>query len=93
MDVACFCGCRFSCAGDLGTCPGCGEYVSHSRVSDAEEKRMLRSWICSSPKVPLHMGVECGLLGARDMEHEFSDEWRAEAPRSHSSAPESRYVR
>jgi hypothetical protein len=39
MDVACFCGCRFSCA-DLGTCPGCGEYVSHSRVSDAEEKRM-----------------------------------------------------
>jgi hypothetical protein len=40
MDVACFCGCRFSCAADLGTCPGCGEYVSHSRVSDAEEKRM-----------------------------------------------------
>ena len=40
MDVAHFCGCRFSCAGDLGTCPGCGEYVSLSRVSDAEEKRM-----------------------------------------------------
>ena len=40
MDVACFCGCRFSCAGDLGTCPGCGEYVSLSRVSDAEEKQM-----------------------------------------------------
>jgi hypothetical protein len=40
MDVACFCGCRFSSAGDLGTCPGCGEYVSLSRVSDAEEKQM-----------------------------------------------------
>jgi hypothetical protein len=40
MDVACFCGCLFSCAGDLGTCPGCGEYVSLSRVSDAEEKQM-----------------------------------------------------
>ena len=40
MDVACFCGCRFSCAGDVVTCPGCGEYVSLSRVSDAEEKRM-----------------------------------------------------
>jgi hypothetical protein len=40
MDVACFCGCRFSCAGDLGTCPGCGEHASLSRVSDAEEKQM-----------------------------------------------------
>jgi hypothetical protein len=40
MDVACFCGCHFSCAGDLSTCPGCGEYVSLSRVSDAEEKQM-----------------------------------------------------
>jgi hypothetical protein len=40
MDVACFCGCRFSCAGDLGMCPGCGEYVSLSHVSDAEEKQM-----------------------------------------------------
>jgi hypothetical protein len=27
--------------------------------------------------VPLHMGVECGLLGASDMEHEFSNECRA----------------
>jgi hypothetical protein len=40
MDVTCFCGCRFSCAGDLGTCPGCGAYASLSRVSDAEEKQM-----------------------------------------------------
>ena len=40
MDVACFCGCRFSCTGGLGTCPGCGEYVSLSGVSDAEEKQI-----------------------------------------------------
>ena len=40
MEVACFCGCRFSCAEDLGACPGCGEYVSLSRVSDGEEKQM-----------------------------------------------------
>ena len=40
MDVACYCGCRFSCAGELGMCPGCGKYVSLSRVSDAEEKQM-----------------------------------------------------
>ena len=40
MDVACFCGCHFSCAGDLGTCPGCGECVSLGSVSDAEEKQM-----------------------------------------------------
>ena len=40
MDVACFCGRHFSCAEDLGTCPGCGEYVSLSRVSDTEEKQM-----------------------------------------------------
>ena len=40
MDVVCFCGCRFSCAGNLGTCPGCGECVSLSRVSDAEENQM-----------------------------------------------------
>jgi hypothetical protein len=40
MDVACSCGCRFSCTADLGTCPDCGECVSLSRVSDAEEKQM-----------------------------------------------------
>ena len=46
MDVACFCGCRFSCAGDLDTCPGCGEYVSLGRVSDAEEKQMRAELAC-----------------------------------------------
>jgi hypothetical protein len=43
--------------------------------------------------VPLHVGVECGLLGASDMEHEFSNECRAGAARGHVSAQESRYVR
>ena len=93
MDVACFCGCRFPYAADLGTCPGCGEYVSLKPRSDAEEKQMRPDWIYCSPMVPLHIGVETGLLGARDMEYEFSNEWRAGAPRSRSSAPESRYVR
>jgi predicted ATP-dependent serine protease len=40
MDVACFCGCRFSSARDLGMCPDCGEYVTLSRVSDTEESQM-----------------------------------------------------
>jgi hypothetical protein len=51
------------------------------------------NWIYCSHMVPLDMGVECGLLGAHDIEHEFSNEWRAGAPRSRASAPESRYVR
>ena len=92
MDVACFCGCRFSCAGNLGTCPGCGEYVSLPRVPTRRKSRRVPNWIYCSPMVPLHMGVECGLLGARDMEHEFSNEWRAGPRRSRSSKPESRYV-
>ena len=40
MDVACFCGYRFSCGGDVGTCPDSGEYVTPSGVSDTEEKQM-----------------------------------------------------
>jgi hypothetical protein len=40
MDVACFCGCRFSCAGVVARCPACGEYATLSRVSAAEEKQM-----------------------------------------------------
>jgi hypothetical protein len=41
MGVACFCGCRFSFAGDVGMCPGCGEYVTLTgRVSAPEEQRM-----------------------------------------------------
>jgi hypothetical protein len=40
MDVACFCAGRFAVTGALGVCPDCGEFVSLSRVSEAEEKRM-----------------------------------------------------
>lgn len=35
------------------------------------------NWIYCSPMVRLHMSVECDLLGASDMEHEFSNECRA----------------
>lgn len=92
MDVVCFCGCRFSCAAELGTCPGCGEYVSLRCVSEAEEKQMRAELDLLLTHVPLHAGVGCGLLRARDMKHEFSNEWGAGAPGSRSSAPESRYV-
>src|SRR4051794_38651239 len=39
--------------------------------------------------VPLHTGVDGGLLGTSDMEHELSYECRAGAPRRRSSAPRS----
>ena len=68
MDVACFCGCRFPCAEDLGACPGCGEYVSLRRDSDTEEKQMRAELDLLLTMVPLHVSVESGLLGARDME-------------------------
>ena len=38
MDLTCFCGCRFSCTRDVGTCPDCGEYVTLSRVSDTKNE-------------------------------------------------------
>jgi hypothetical protein len=40
MNVACFCGCCFSFAGDLCACPACGEYVTVSGVSGLEEDEM-----------------------------------------------------
>lgn len=40
MDVACFCGSRYSVAGDLGACSACGAYAVLGRVSDAEESGM-----------------------------------------------------
>ena len=40
MDVACFCGFRYRLVGDLGLCPGCGDYVTLGRVSDAEASQM-----------------------------------------------------
>jgi hypothetical protein len=40
MDVACFCGSRYSFAGDLGVCPACGAYAALAGVSDAEASDM-----------------------------------------------------
>jgi hypothetical protein len=40
MDVAYFCGSRYSFLGDLGGCPACGDYVGLARVSDSEEEEM-----------------------------------------------------
>lgn len=43
------------------------------------------NWIYCSPKEALHMGAASGLLGAREMEHDFRNEWEpallAAAPR------------
>ena len=36
MDIACFCGERFSFVDDLGVCPTCGEYAGPVRVSDVD---------------------------------------------------------
>jgi hypothetical protein len=43
--------------------------------------------IYCSRVVPEHMGVECRLLGTSDMEHEFSNECRAGAPRGRGGEP------
>ena len=42
MDVACFCGRVYSYSGELGVCPGCGEYVTLSCVANEEEEQMRR---------------------------------------------------
>jgi hypothetical protein len=40
MDVACFCGCRYSLVADFGACPACGEYVTLRHASEAEARQM-----------------------------------------------------
>jgi hypothetical protein len=40
MNVACFCGCAYSFAGEVSVCPRCGRYASLRRASDAEEQQM-----------------------------------------------------
>jgi hypothetical protein len=35
INVVCYCGCTYSFAGDVGSCPKCGEHVSFTRGSDA----------------------------------------------------------
>ena len=52
MDVACFCGCRFSCAGDVCRDPACGDYAILSRVYATEEKQ-----VRAEPKRLLSVGV------------------------------------
>ena len=41
IDVACFCGRRYSFSGDTGVCPHCGEWVTAARpsVEDEQHKR------------------------------------------------------
>ena len=40
MEVACFCGCRYSFVADIGACPECGVYVTLRQVSDTEARQM-----------------------------------------------------
>jgi hypothetical protein len=70
MHVACYCGCRFSCEGDLGICPGCGDYVSLSRVPDAEEKQMRAELDLLLTHGAATDGRRARPAGARDIEHE-----------------------
>ena len=92
IDVACFCGCRFSCAEDYGTCPGCGEGLSLSRVSEADEKQMRDEL----ERVLTHGAAahrrRVRRAGIRDMEREFANERRPGASPGPSPAPESRYA-
>jgi hypothetical protein len=36
INVVCYCGCAYSFAGDVGSCPRCGEHVSFSRSPGAD---------------------------------------------------------
>ena len=40
IQVACFCGCRYSFDGEIGTCPACGDSAGFPRASKAVEKQM-----------------------------------------------------
>jgi len=40
IDVACFCGCCYSCEGEIGACPQCGEYVTAVPASAEAERQM-----------------------------------------------------
>jgi hypothetical protein len=39
INVVCFCGCTYSFAGDVGTCPQCGEHLSFARGLDAQDRQ------------------------------------------------------
>ena len=40
IEVACFCGRRYSFSGDTGVCPQCDEYVTMARASVEVEQQM-----------------------------------------------------
>ena len=39
INVVCFCGCAYSFAGDVGSCPQCGEHVSFARGLEALDRQ------------------------------------------------------
>ena len=39
INVVCFCGWAYSFAGDVGSCPQCGEHVSFARGLEAQERQ------------------------------------------------------
>lgn len=50
IDVACFCGRRYSFSGGVGVCPNCGEYASPTGVSpDVAEQTRRELALLTSP--------------------------------------------
>ncbi|MFZ0089018.1 MAG: hypothetical protein WAL63_05910 [Solirubrobacteraceae bacterium] len=51
-DVACFCGCSFSFAGEIGMCPRCGEGVTLTlaAAADAAEMRTELEALLAGPR-------------------------------------------
>jgi hypothetical protein len=39
INVVCFCGCAYSFAGDVGSCPQCGEHVSFARGLEEQDRQ------------------------------------------------------
>jgi hypothetical protein len=39
INVLCFCGWAYSFAGEVGTCPQCGEHVTFARGVEARERQ------------------------------------------------------
>jgi hypothetical protein len=39
INVVCFCGCAYSFAGDVGSCPQCGEHVFFARGLEAKDRQ------------------------------------------------------
>jgi hypothetical protein len=39
INVVCYCGCTYSFAGDVGSCPRCGERVSFNRAYEPDDRQ------------------------------------------------------